>query len=58
MKIQGLLDPKDKPFGRVLPIEIQLHILFLAECFLTNDKRKKSTTKSDYCPSAFPSDPR
>jgi len=41
MKIHGLLDPQNKPFGRVLPLEIQLHILFLAECFVTNDKRRK-----------------
>ena len=30
MKIDGLLDPRNKAFGRVLPFEIQLHILFLA----------------------------
>ena len=41
MKIHGLLDPRNKPFGQVLPLEIQLHILFLAECFVTSDKRRK-----------------
>ena len=41
MKIDGLLDPRNKPFGRVLPLEIQLHILFLAECFVTLNKGRK-----------------
>ena len=41
MKIQGLVDPQNKPFGRVLQIEIQVFIVFLAECFVTSDKRKE-----------------
>ena len=41
MKIQGLVDPQNQPFGRVLPIEIQVFIVYLAECFVTNDKRRK-----------------
>ena len=39
MKIEGLVNPKNKPFGKCLPLEIQVHILFLAKCFVTNDKR-------------------
>ena len=38
---KGLVDPKDKPFGRVLPFEVQLKIMFWVECFVTMDKRKK-----------------
>ena len=41
MKYQGLVDPKDKPFGRVLPFEVQVKIMFWVECFVTIDKRKK-----------------
>jgi len=32
MKYWGLIDPKDKPFGRWLPIEVQWRIMFFAEC--------------------------
>ena len=41
MKYKGLVDSKDKPFGRVLPFEVQVKILFWVECFYTMDKRKK-----------------
>ena len=41
MKYQGLVDPKDKPFGRVLPFEVQVKIMFWVECFVTVDQRKK-----------------
>ena len=41
MKYQGLVDPKDKPFGKWLPFEVQLKIMFWVECFVTMDKRKK-----------------
>lgn len=41
MKYKGLADPKDKPFGRVLPFEVQVKIMFWVECFYTMDKRKK-----------------
>ena len=41
MKYNGLVDPKDKPFGRVLPFEVQVKIMFWVECFYTMDKRKK-----------------
>ena len=41
MKYKGLVDPKDKPFGRVFPFEVQLKIMFWVEFFVTKDKRKK-----------------
>ena len=41
MNCRGLVDPKDKPFGRVLPLEVQIKIMFWVECFYTMDKRKK-----------------
>ena len=40
MKYKGLVNPKDKPFARVLPFEVQLNIMFWVECFYTMDKRK------------------
>ena len=41
MKYQGLVHPEDKPFGNVLPFEVQLKIIFWVECFATVDKWKK-----------------
>ena len=41
MKYQGLVDPEDKPFGNVLPFEVQVKIMFWVECMLTNEKRQK-----------------
>ena len=41
MKYKGLVDPKDKPFGGVLPLEVQVKIMFWVECFFTMDERKK-----------------
>ncbi len=41
MNCQGLVDPKNKPFGNVLPLEVQVKIMFWVECFYTMDKRKK-----------------
>ena len=38
---RGLVDPKNKPFGRVLPIEVQIRIMFWVECIFTNEKRRK-----------------
>ena len=38
---RGLVDPKNKPFGSVLPIEVQIRIMFWVNCFYTMDKRKK-----------------
>ena len=41
MNCRGLVDPQNKPFGNVLPLEVQVKIMFWVECMLTNDKRKK-----------------
>ena len=41
MNCRGLVDPQNKPFGNVLPLEVQIKIMFWVECMLTNDKRKK-----------------
>ena len=41
MDCRGLVDPQNKPFGRVLPLEVQIKIMFWVECFYTMDKRKK-----------------
>ena len=41
MDCRGLVDPRNKPFGRVLPLEIQVKIMFWVECFYTMEKRKK-----------------
>ena len=41
MDCRGLVDPRNKPFGHVLPLEIQIKIMFWVHCFYTMDKRKK-----------------
>ena len=41
MNLKGLINLRDKPFGRVFPIEIQLYIMFWAACAETNDLHKK-----------------
>ena len=41
MDCRGLVDPKNKPFGHVLPLEVQVKIMFWVYCFYTMDKRKK-----------------
>ena len=41
MNCRGLVDPQNKPFGNVLPLEVQVKIMFWVECFVTMDKRKK-----------------
>ena len=41
MDCRGLVDPRNKPFGNVLPLEVQIKIMFWVECFYTMDKRKK-----------------
>ena len=41
MDCRGLVDPQNKPFGNVLPLEAQIKIMFWVECFYTMDKRKK-----------------
>ena len=41
MDCRGLVDPQNKSFGNVLPLEVQVKILFWVECFYTMDQRKK-----------------
>ena len=41
MDCRGLVDPQNKPFGHVLPLEVQVKIMFWVHCFYTMDKRKK-----------------
>ena len=41
MDCRGLVDPRNKPFGRVLPLEAQVKIMFWVHCFYTMEKRKK-----------------
>ena len=41
MDCRGLVDPKNKPFGAVLPLEVQVRIMFWVECFYTIEKRRK-----------------
>ena len=41
MDSRGLADPQNKPFGRVLPLEVQIRIMFWVQCIFTNEKRKK-----------------
>ena len=41
MKFYGLVDANNKPFGRLLPVEMQVIIMFWASVAETNDKRKK-----------------
>ena len=41
MDCRGLVDPQNKPFGNVLPLEVQVKIIFWVHCFYTMDQRKK-----------------
>ena len=42
MKYKGLIvDPKNKPFGNLLPFEVQVIIMFRTQCFMTNARRTK-----------------
>ena len=41
MDARGLVDPKNKPFGNVLRLEVQIKIMFWVHSFYTMDKRKK-----------------
>ena len=41
MIYKGLVDPKNKPFGNLLPFEVQVIIMFWTQCFRTNDRRTK-----------------
>ena len=42
MDCRGLVDPQNKPFGRLLPLEVQIKIMFWVHCFYTMDQRKKA----------------
>ena len=53
MNCRGLVDPQNKPFGNVLPLEVQVKIMFWVECMLTNDKRKKVNQNSKGSPNAM-----
>ena len=39
MIYKGLEDPKNKPFGSLLPFEVQVIIMFWTRGFMTNDRR-------------------
>ena len=41
MKCKGLVDPKNKPFGNLLPFEVHVIIVFWTQFFTTNDRRTK-----------------
>ena len=41
MKYKGLVDPKNKPFGNLLPFEVHVIIMFWTQFFTTNDRRTK-----------------
>ena len=41
MDCRGLVDPRNKPFGAVLPLEVQIKIMFWVHCFYTMEKRRK-----------------
>ena len=41
MKYNGLVDPKNNPFGNLLLFEVQVIIMFWTRCFMTNDRRTK-----------------
>jgi len=41
MNGRGLVDPDNLPFGHVLPLEIQIRIMFWVHCFRTIDWRRR-----------------
>ena len=46
MKYKGfIVDPKNKPFGNLLPFEVQVIIMFWTRCFMTNDRRTKMNAR-------------
>ena len=50
MDARGLVDPRNKPFGRMLPLEIQIRIMFWVECIFTNEKRRKVNQELKWLP--------
>ena len=41
MDCRGLVGPENKPFGNMLPLKVQIRIMFWVECIFTNEKRRK-----------------
>ena len=41
MDARGLVDPNNKPFGSVLPLEVQIKIMLWVHCFYSMEKRGK-----------------
>ena len=56
MKYKGLVDPKNKPFGTLLPFEVQVIIMFWTQCFMTNDRRKKMNAEFTRLPRCLGTD--
>ena len=50
MKYKGLVDPKNKRFGNLLPFEVQVIIMFWTQCFMTNDRRTKMNEEFTHLP--------
>ena len=56
MKYKGLVDPKNKPFGNLLPFEVQVIIMFWTQCFMTNERKKKMNAEFTRLPSSLGTD--
>ena len=56
MKYKGLVDPKNKPFGNLLPFEVQVTIMFWTQCFMSNEKKKKMNADFTRLPSSLGTD--
>ena len=50
MDCRGLVDPQNKPFGHVLPLEVQVRIMFWVDCIITNEKRQKVNEQFEELP--------
>jgi len=50
MDCRGLVDPDNLPFGHVLPLEIQVRIMFWVHCFRTIELRKKVLVQFEALP--------
>ena len=53
MKYKGLVDPKNKPFGNLLPFKVQVIIMFWTHCFMTSDRRTKMNEELTRLPSCL-----
>ena len=56
IKYKGLVDPKNKPLGNLLPLELQVIIMFWTQCFMTNDRRKKMNAEFTRLPRSLGTD--